>query len=157
MPVFQNSKLAQLHDYWHAKRRDQGLPARADLSPFEMRFIIGNVCLVDVIAGDPPGFRMRLLGTNIVLALGGGESQKIVDWTGKTFDDMPVTEFRTQVRQSFETATKSRDIVVAYRDGTLDGRRYNYEAVVLPLASDGTTVDMLLVGLIYGGRERAAQ
>lgn len=157
MPIFRNSKLEQLHDYWQAKRRGQRLPARADLSPFDMRFIIGNVCLIDVVAGDPLGFRLRLLGSNIVLALDGSQSRKIADWTGRMLDDTPATEFRALVRQSFETATKSRDIVVEYRDSTLDGHRYNYEAVVLPLASDGTTVDMLLVGLIYYERGRAAQ
>ena len=156
MPTFHNSKLEQLHDYWQAKRRGDRLPSRADLSPFEMKFVVGNVCLIDVIPGDPPGFRMRLLGSNIVMSLGGSPSDKIVDWTGRTLDEMPQTAFRSLVRQSFETATRTGELFHAYRDWSLDGRRYNYEAVVLPLASDGVTVDMLLVGLVHGGAEQAA-
>lgn len=157
-PAFHDPALGQLHGYWEGKHRDGKLPARADISPFEMRFIIGNICLVDVIAGDPPRFRMRLLGSNIVLALGAGDrGGKIVDWTGGILDEMPPTEFRTMIGRSFEAVTRTREPLVTYRDVVMDDRTYNYEVVVLPLAADGETVDMLLVGLIYGRQKGATR
>jgi hypothetical protein len=157
-PAFHDPALAQLYDYWEGKRRDGKLPARADISPFEMRFIIGNICLVDVIAGAPPRFRMRLLGSNIVFALGAGDrTGKITDWTGGILDELPPTEFRAMIGRSFEAVARTREPLVACRDVIMDNRAYRYEATVLPLATDGETVDMLLVGLIYGRPQGVAR
>ena len=39
-------------------------------------------------------------------------------------------------------------------DRPVDGRMQRYEAILMPLSSDGERVDMLLVGLTYGDERR---
>ena len=62
LPI-KHPKLQQLYDYWSVKRGERKMPSRADIDPLDMTFVMGNVILVDVIAGEPPGFRIRLHGT----------------------------------------------------------------------------------------------
>jgi hypothetical protein len=150
MAIPRHPKLERLHEYWLSKRGDRRFPSRADLDPLDMAFIVGNICLVDVIARDPLGFRTRLMRTNVVQALGVRESGRIIDRTGKTFDEVPPTEFRALARRSFETVASSGDVMHACRDQILDGKHYQYETLILPLSTDGIDVDMLLVGFVFG-------
>jgi hypothetical protein len=118
------------------------MPSRADIDPIEMRFVIGDVVLADVIEGDPPRFRIRLHGTNL-------SERTNFDLTGKMLDEMPVHEFRDLSYRSFRKVVRTGEPLHALADRPLDGRTQRYEAIVLPLSSDGTTIDRLMVGMIY--------
>jgi hypothetical protein len=142
MPDIVHPKLRQLYEYWDGKRAGRDMPSRADLDPIDMRFVIGNVILVDVIDGEPPGFRIRLHGTNL--------SERVrFDLTGKMLDEMPLAEFRELTRQSFTKVATTKQPLHARRDRVLDGRRRFYETIILPLSSDGERVDRILCGLFY--------
>ena len=54
-------KLRKLYEYWDNKRGERIMPARANIDPLDMTYIVGNVILVDVIAGETPRFRIRFL------------------------------------------------------------------------------------------------
>ena len=73
------------------------MPARADIDPLDMMFVIGNIILVDVLAETPLRFRIRLHGTNLVQRVG-------YELTGKMLDDLPVNDFRRLAQQSFTEA-----------------------------------------------------
>jgi hypothetical protein len=135
-------KLQQLYDYWLARRGRRAFPARADIDPIELRFIIGNLVLVDVIDDDPKRFRIRLHGTNLV-------QRARYELTGKMIDALPVSEYRAQARESFTEVATSGEPLHRYRDRIFDGRRHCYETLILPLSQDGVRVNMLLVGLLY--------
>jgi hypothetical protein len=137
-----NPKLQRLYDYWSAKRGARPMPGRADIDPLDMTFIIGNVILVDVLAGDPLRFRIRLHGTKLV-------DRVRYELTGKMLDEMPEAEFRELSRQSFTRVATTAAPLHAVRDRVLDGRPRQYETIILPLSADGERVDMLLLGLIY--------
>ena len=135
-------KLQRLYDYWSEKRGARAMPSRADIDPLDMRFVIGNVILVDVIAGEPLKFRIRLHGTNL--------SERVrFDLTGKMLDEMPQVEFRNLTRRSFTKVATTKEPLHAYRDLILDERRRHYETLILPLSGDGDRVDMILCGLFY--------
>jgi hypothetical protein len=135
-------KLRQLFDYWDGKRGGRELPARADLDPVEMRFVMGNTILIDVIDGEPLQFRIRLHGTNL--------SEHVrFDLTGKMLDELPQVEFRDLTRLSFTKVATTKQPLHAQRDRILDDRPRRYETIILPLSSDGEKVDMLLCGLFY--------
>jgi len=134
--------LRQLFDYWNEQRGTRAMPSRADIDPLDMRYVIGNVILVDVLDGDPPQFRIRLHGTNL--------SERVrFDLTGKMLDEMPQPEFRELTRQSFTRVWRTREPLHAHRDRVLDNRRRAYETIILPLSSDGERVDRILCGLFY--------
>ena len=142
MPDIINPKLRQLYEYWLEKRGERTMPARADLDPIDIRFVIGDVILADVIDETPPRFRIRLHGTNL-------SERTNFDLTGKMLDDMPAPEFRDLSRRSFTKVVQTRKPLHALAERPLDGRKQRYEAVILPLSADGERVDRLLVGMIY--------
>jgi len=135
-------KLQRLYQYWTEKRCARSMPARADIDPLEMRFVVGNVILIDVIAGTPPSFRIRLHGTRLAEHAG-------YELTGKMLDDMPEEEFRNLWRASGNEVVGTKQPLHAQRDRILDGRLRRYEVIILPLSSNDNDVDMILCGLIH--------
>ncbi len=133
--------LRRLYDHWNAKRAGRELPARADFDPVELGWIVGNLLLLDVLR-DPPGFRFRIHGTNLAERIG-------FDMTGKTMDDYPDPEYAKVALRSFSTVVGTRLPLSRVTERAIEGRAYGYEALHLPLSSDGARVDMLLVGLVY--------
>lgn len=136
-------KLRRLYDYWQDKRGGRTMPARADLDPMEMGFVIGNLILIDVIGEvAAPRFRIRLHGTNLSHRVG-------YELTGKMLDELPQTEFRELAQRSFGKVTRTAEPLHARNNRVLDERIYNYETVILPLSATGDRVDMLLCGVFY--------
>ena len=147
MLTIKHPRLQQLYDYWSAKRGERKMPSRADIEPLDMTFIMGNVILVDVIAGTPLGFRIRLHGTNLV-------ERVHYELTGKMLDDLPQVQFRNLTRKSFAKVAKTAEPLRALNDRVLDDQLRRYETVILPLSGDGARVDMLLCGMIYDDERR---
>jgi hypothetical protein len=134
--------LRRLFVYWDGKRGGRRMPARSDVDPLDLRFILGQLILVDVMPGPPPRFRIRLHGTELAQRAG-------YELTGKMLDELPSTEFRTLAQRSFATTAETRLPFHSIRDRLLDGKPRRYESLMLPLSADGDGVDMLLVGLRY--------
>src|ERR1700730_16933829 len=55
-------KLVRLYDFWESKLNGRRYPSRDDIDPLELKFILGNIDLVEV-AGDPVVFLFRLSGS----------------------------------------------------------------------------------------------
>ncbi len=92
--------LQQLFRYWDGKRAGREMPARGDVDPLDLRFILGQLILVDVLPEKPPRFRIRLHGTELARRAG-------YELTGKMLDELPSTEFRTLAQRSFATTATS--------------------------------------------------
>lgn len=139
-----NPRLRQLYECWLDKRAGRRFPSRADFDPMELRYILGNLLLVDVIGNAPPDFRIRLHGSNLA-------SRHGYDLTGKLLDELPLAEQRDRARQTFTTVVATGEPLHGHRDRVFaeSWQRQSYETVVLPLSNDGTTINMLLVGLIH--------
>lgn len=128
--------------YWRGKRGDAEFPRRADLDPIDFRYVLGDVVLIQV-SRSPEGshwpweFHYRLVGTNLVERDG-------YDLTNKSLDELPEPEYRERVRASFIEVCETRAPIHRTRELFLDHRVRRYEAVVLPLASNGHDIDMLI-------------
>lgn len=134
-------RLLQLLDYWLSKCAGGRLPARADVDPLEMRFILGNLILVDVLR-DPLRFRYRLVGVNIGVNLG-------FKSTGGMLDQHPDPTFRRVAMEHYsQVATFGLPLAVRHNT-TMDGRIRRYQVLLLPLARDGRTVDMVMAGQCF--------
>lgn len=144
MPDISNPKLQRLYEYWSLRRGGRKWPSRADLDPAEMRFVLGNVILAEVLPETPPRYRIRLHGTTLAQRVG-------YDLTGKMLDDMPVPEFRDLSRRSFNKVVRTGEPLHVAADRIVDQRMQHYEAILMPLSNGGTAVDMLLIGLVYDG------
>jgi hypothetical protein len=137
-----NPRLRRLYDYWCERRRGRRYPGRSDVDPLDLTFLLGNLILVDVIAGEPLTFYIRLHGTNLSERSG-------YELTGKMLSDLPVGEYRAQATASFTTVATTGEPLHGHRDRILDGKLRQYEALILPLSKEGNRVDMLMVGMIY--------
>ena len=134
--------LRRLYDYWDGKRAGRRMPARADLDPLDIRFAIGDVILVDVVEGTPLRFFIRLHGTHL-------SERTNFDLTGKFLDEMPAPEFRDLSARSFRKVVRTCEPLHAQAERLLDDRMHRYEAIILPLSSDGERVDRIMVGMIF--------
>jgi len=132
--------LQTLYNYWLAKRGARAMPARADISPAEIKPLLPDI----MIWSATPPYVVRLVGDNIVRFVGVNNTGKpatqgIPDEAAPTIIEVIETVIkaktpRFRVGKAFWTPNK------AYRD---------FEACFLPLSADGETVDMLLGGLKF--------
>ena len=141
MTEIRSGELKQLLQDWQGWRGKRAFPSRADFDPMNLKYILGSLSLIDVI-GSPPQFRIRLHASNVVDRGG-------VDLTGKLIDEMQ-TDRREIARAHYLEALKKRAPVVRnYVDQNVDERLWNCEVLVLPLASDGTAIDMLMSAFVW--------
>lgn len=131
-----HASLRQLYAYWDEKRAGRRFPARADIDPVEIGFVLGNLSLIDVLH-DPLRFRFRLQGTLSVSRLG-------YDMTGKFADEIPDPEYRQVVRETYERLVREARPMRDLRKTSYDHKSHRYEIVWLPLSDDGTTINMLI-------------
>lgn len=132
--------LLRFYAYWLERRGDRAMPARADIDPLDFGWMLGRVSVVDVLP-EPPRFRYRLVATRLTEHLG-------YEVTGRPLSDIPEPDMRNYLIEQYSRVADSGVPHTDSGDLLLDGRRWRSEAVYLPLSSDGTTVDMLLVGRI---------
>jgi len=128
--------LRQLYAYWDEKRRGRRFPARADIDPLELGFVLGNLSLIDVLQ-DPLRFRFRLQGTMAVSRLG-------YDLTGKFVDEIPDPEYRRVTLDTYRKVVEQARPMRAVREQMYDLKTHRYEIVWLPLSDDDETINMLI-------------
>lgn len=137
IPADCHPKIAAAVAYWLSIKPNDGLPGRQHFDPTDIPNLLRGVWLIDV-RRDPLSFVFRLVGTGVVEFFG-------ADPTGADLDDV-FQNFRETVpykdfRQVVETGAPS------WRRGTPQLRHESkfasLERVYLPLARNGTDVDMI--------------
>ncbi|HYL33824.1 MAG TPA: PAS domain-containing protein [Stellaceae bacterium] len=137
--------LRSLYRDWDTRRGGRSFPARADFDPLELRYILGNLSLVDVLR-DPLRFVFRLHASTNAARLG-------ADLTGKELAEMPTVAEPDRVRRQYELVISSRAPQVQQRQGTFaNSQHWEFEVLVLPLSTDGESIDMLMVGMAWTAR-----
>jgi len=133
-------QLRQLYEAWCAHHIDGKLPARLQIEPLELKFLLGNLLIVDV-GYAPLRFRFRLFGGGLAMRLKH-------DWSGRFLDTYPDAEFRCHLQKVWEGVVTVGRPIANTRRMIFDGRSYRYDGMVLPLSSDGEKIDGLLVGVV---------
>lgn len=130
----------ELYQLWSAKCRGGRLPGRRDFDPLEMPQLLPHLTLFDV-ERDPLRFRIRLVGTAIVAAMGR-------DTTGLYLDQLERIE--NVAERARQLAFDKTPFYLAGLPLTWTHRDYRtYSVLGLPLASDGEVVDMLLYSMLF--------
>lgn len=141
-----------IYRYWSTKGAPGRLPARADIDPAALRGLLPRIALVDVLP-QPDGlaFRFRLTGTELVQR--GGQ-----DPTGKRFDEIYRGDYLEQVQAVYREVADTGTPRLIHRVYPLVPEReyLRYDRLLLPLASDGLQVDMVLL-LVAVRRQRASE
>jgi hypothetical protein len=137
-----HEELRQLYAYWLAKRGGRRAPSRGDIDPVELARLLPHVVLLDV-ERNPHRFRFRLVGTAVAKGFN-------IDPTGTYFDEIEhAPEQRTLNQRLIAVAEWGPPLCVTLDYTGTDGRHVSYERMVLPLSSDGETVDMLFGGAVF--------
>jgi hypothetical protein len=137
-----DKRVRALYEYWRAIHQPTGLPGRQHFDPLKIPTLLPWLWLVD-IHRDPLRFKFRLYGTQHILPSGG-------DHTGKWIDEAYANFTASDVYPDYvDVAEKA---AVSYRKGRASYHAPDYkelERVMLPLAADGSTVDMILAITVY--------
>ncbi len=135
-----SGQAKDLHAYWRNLAPGDGLlPGRRHVEPMDIPALLPHIWLMD-IAGDPRDSRYRLIGTAVTAGVG-------KDYTGLTLRDAhPASADDPAALGFLKTVAETRE-PLWYRGPPRFQHQKDVaelENLVLPLASDGTTVDMLL-------------
>lgn len=131
-------RLRNLLDFWNRKRGDRRFLARSDIDPLEFRHLLGYILLVDVVpqAAKAPRFRYRLFGTEFVHYHG-------VDQTGRWLDEIGLPGFREELLRLYALVVETGSMRSLTYDYTIAEGIQRFQAVLLPLSSDGSRIDMV--------------
>lgn len=129
--------LRRLFAYWLDKAAGRIAPARGDIDPVDFSYAIGWVTLVDVLEGGAE-FQARVFGGAMAMLAG-------QELSGRTSAAIQDPELRQAIMANLRWVVTNRRPLRIYRELTTAQRRYRYEMVILPLSSDGQTVDQLLM------------
>ncbi|MFD2207126.1 PAS domain-containing protein [Kiloniella antarctica] len=129
-----------LYDYWCAISPGNGLlPGRQHLNPAEIIEILGRIALVDVSFDNGKyDFHYRLWGSFLTEIIG-------KDCTGKFISELFPPENLPLVQNAFESVVETacpHYWEVAW--GVEERDHVGYKRLLLPLAEDGTKVNMIL-------------
>jgi hypothetical protein len=133
-------RLRKLYTYWDKERGARSLPARTDIDPAELRFVLGHLILFDVLC-EPLQFRVRLQGTELEWWMGGS-------LTGQTLDALASPSLREIACNLLGATVASRAPVHHLGEAIVADLPRQYESLLLPLARDGRHVNMVLAGVL---------
>ncbi len=139
-----DARLRRLYDYWRSVHPPSGrLPGRQDVDPAALPDLLPWLWIVDVVR-QPLRFRYRLVGTEQVRAMER-------DFTGRFLDEVHPRFLGSATYPQYVAAAE--DAEIGYFRGPpafhISKDYVAIERLILPLARDGRTVDMLLAITIY--------
>lgn len=126
--------------YWRAKRIDGRPPSRADIDPpVEAPDLLPHLMLIDVV---PEGFRLRLVGSELVRRAG-------VDNTGKTLDPAQMQGIGLPTFVEYLTRMKAERSPILYRASPSERSAIGATGLILPLCDKAGAVEMIIGCLFY--------
>jgi PAS domain len=142
VPETCHPNVREIVEYWIRIHPESGLPGRQHLDPLEVPRLLPNIRLLDV-AGLPPRFRIRLMGTRLRDFFGAELTGR---WMDDVFSNLLGSLTHTELLRTIETKEPR------WRRGTpalkIEKDFFDMERVYLPFARDGQTIDMILTYLL---------
>ncbi|WP_308238121.1 PAS domain-containing protein [Phenylobacterium sp. J367] len=126
--------------YWAQLRRGAGLPGRGDIHPSGFKRLLPTVSLLDVVRGDGGGldYRIRLAGTDLYGVYGR-------EITGRTISEVYASSAAEYWRGELGRVVAERRPAVGVHNLAWKGASHlSILWLRLPLASNGSDVDMIL-------------
>jgi len=139
----ETSEAKLLFAYWLAKRGDRLAPQRAEISPRDIPALLPSIHLYDV-ENEGRSFRIRVIGTRIVAAIG-------IDPTGKAVTANDSEPMYVRVFAGLSMAYRHRRAIRSLAERTAAPNRsfLGAENLVLPLSDDGATINKVMVCTIF--------
>lgn len=145
LPAGCDPRIIAAFDYWRSRHGEAGtLPGRKSIDPIEMRRFLPDICLYDV-QQSPIRFRYRVIGTRIA-------ARMEHDTTGSWLDDVHPRFVGSPAYDEFVGVARREASFAYYRGIPLFHTLRDYrimERILVPLAQDGVTVDMMLAVVVF--------
>ncbi len=149
--AFELALTARLHRYWQARRGGDALPSLDAIGPATLPFAVGDnvaraLSLIEVVRenGDAR-FRFASCGSAQTPWHG-------ADMTGRWLIEHPDPQAAARLDWAWRRVLASGAPLHGRRSGRIDGRRREYELLVLPLGSrQGAVTDLLYLQLDIPG------
>lgn len=139
---FVTPQLQRAAAAWTAKRGTRTMPSRGDLTIRDLKPVLPNLALIEIVRGETVRFRVRLMGSQL--------DEMVAPMTGRFIDEAVSTHFAQKWSSQWQPAIDARKPMRAAGRVEFAGRRwYVAESLYAPLASDGETPDMLMVVVWY--------
>jgi hypothetical protein len=136
LPPDCHPKISALLSYWRSKLRGRAMPARRDITPFEIPELLPHLFMVDVPPAGPMVY--RLSGTAVVALMGH-------DVTGRTIGEGMIPDHRDEaIARYARIAAEGRPNFHRRRLREHTNDFAEVDRLVLPLSEDGIRVNMLL-------------
>lgn len=143
--IVQSPRIHRLYAYWREKA-GAGMPARAEFDPVDVRDLLPNLMMVDVV-GQPPRFRYRLVGTRVAQYTG-------FDFTGRYLDEM-VFQGRDFFDECYARLLSECRPLFGHYAWLVRSRHFGRcEFGLFPLSDDGKKVDRCISIEDYERMER---
>ena len=139
--VIDDVRLKRLYEYWLSKQGERKAPRRTDIAPEEIADILPWVFLMERVGRR---LRYRLVGDAFREIYGA----KLI---GMFMDEVDLDHITAAYIGEYDRAEAEGPLIKRWKFTKLDGRYVEYERIILPLSSDGTTVDMFLCGAVGFG------
>jgi hypothetical protein len=145
-------RLVELYRYWRSRCGDRFAPARSDVDPADIPRLLPHLLLVEVLGRR---YRYRVVGTEVEQHFG-------CAMQGRHVDELMRGEYLGYINSLFERVIAERAPVYtesAYpgaagrRPGNDDFLRT--KRLMMPLSSDGASVDMVLAGQVFFSKRGA--
>lgn len=132
--------LAALYDFWNRLRGDRIAPSRADFTPSDLRQWLGNIILID-IHEETGRYFVRLGGSFITHDIG-------MEISGKFYDDFLDPAVYANIKDGFQKIIDSKQPFYFHGAFLEPPKRVrDFYRLILPLSSDGKTINMVMLGL----------
>ena len=128
----------EMFSYWAARRAPGRIPGRAQIDPCDFKRHLPTVSLIDVRRGERPEYRLRLAGTGLYGVYGG-------EITGKPLETAYPEAVAAYWRAELDKVVEGRRPAVGVHNLAWRGAAHlSIMWLRLPLASDGSEVDMIM-------------
>lgn len=131
----EHPELRRLYVFWCEQGTGGGVPLSSAMEPADLRDWLGHLLVMDVVASDE--FAYAYYGRELAEAFG-------ISRLGQTLEQLPPNQ-RAILRAEYDQVRGRRQPLARIYTADFDGHTQTWERLVLPLSSDGETVDKLLV------------
>lgn len=135
-----NDILKDIYQYWLVMKGDRDIPSREDLHPSDIVSLLPYISLINV-EHNTQRYRMRLVGTETVKALG-------KEITGKYLDEIPEIETHLLDRYNWIVKEK-RPYIISDKLRWSSKSFLRFCSVGMPLSGNGGKVDIIMYGSYY--------
>ena len=126
-----------LFEHWRQARGVRAMPTRSDLAAGELQRLMPRIQVFEVIGG----------GERFFTRSAGAATHNGYDPTGSFWDEVPFGTERIHVQSVLKDVVANREPCIRTHEIQDGGNSRPVEEVLLPLSTDGASVNMILRGL----------